>query len=74
MAGWESKKFGGIMNKPPNPGSDEALDAGCICAVLDNAHGRGAFDFPPDEDGNPMFWITGGCPLHAPQEEPNDRV
>lgn len=25
----------------PNPGSDEAIAAGCRCPVLDNAHGRG---------------------------------
>lgn len=41
----------------PNPGSDEAIAEGCICAVLDNARGRG--------DG--PFWITEGCPLHQPQ-------
>jgi hypothetical protein len=23
-----------------SPGSDEALNAGCICPVLDNRHGR----------------------------------
>lgn len=44
----------------PNPGSDEALKQGCKCAVLDNCHGRGAFDFP---DG--QFWITEDCPLHG---------
>ena len=42
----------------PNPGSDEAIRQGCICPVLDNRHGKGAFDFG---DGN--FWITEGCPL-----------
>jgi len=25
----------------PNPGSDEAIELGCICPILDNAHGRG---------------------------------
>lgn len=24
-----------------NPGSDEAIKAGCKCPVLDNAHGKG---------------------------------
>lgn len=46
---------------PPNPGSDEARRLGCICAVLDNSHGRG--------DG--PFWITEGCPVHAPHK-PDD--
>ncbi len=45
----------------PNPGSDEAIKKGCICAVLDNRHGLGAFDF-----GDGVFWITSGCPLHDP--------
>lgn len=24
-----------------NPGSDDALKDGCVCPVLDNAHGKG---------------------------------
>lgn len=56
----------------PNPGSDEAIKQGCICAIADNAHGLG---IPwPRDDGkdpvkNPSFWITVGCPLHHPEEE-----
>ncbi len=46
------------MDKP-NPGSKEAQDLGCTCAVLDNNHGRG---IPGDDE--PMFWITEGCPVH----------
>lgn len=55
----------------PNPGSREALAQGCICAVLDNEHGRGCYT---DEAGNPQFWISGGCPLHDPSElgDPTD--
>lgn len=52
------------MNEPmekPNPGSEKARLMGCICAVLDNNHGRVAPD-PPDG-----WWITAGCPLHAPR-------
>lgn len=48
----------------PNPGSDEAIKKGCLCAVLDNRHGLGAFDF-----GDGMFWITQGCILHDPKGE-----
>jgi hypothetical protein len=44
----------------PNPGSRKALDAGCICAVLDNNHGR----WSPFPSGD--FWVTEGCPVHAP--------
>lgn len=57
------------MNKP-NPGSKEARDKGCTCAVMDNGYGRGA-QF--DKDGNPLFWISGDCPLHGKQEPPHDR-
>ena len=47
-------------NAVPNPGSTSALNRGCICAVLDNAHGQGYM-------GNPnRFVITEGCPVHAP--------
>lgn len=46
----------------PNPGSDEAIKQGCLCAVMDNCHGRGC---GRSEDGKPLFWITGDCPLHG---------
>lgn len=50
------------------PGSDAAVKAGCTCARMDNAYGRGAVGSTP---GNRLFWISGDCPLHAPtpQEE-----
>ena len=41
----------------PNPGSNEAIELGCICPVLDNNHGR----------GSGPFWYTEGCPVHCPQ-------
>lgn len=49
----------------PNPGSAEAVAAGCTCAVIDNHRGRGI----PTKDG-PTFWITEGCPVHAPSPQP----
>ena len=42
----------------PNPGSDEALDQGCTCPVLDNGHGRGRFG-----DGE-QFIYSLDCPVH----------
>lgn len=45
----------------PNPGSTEAADLGCLCARMDNHHGRGF-----EMDGELCFYITMGCPLHAP--------
>ncbi|HEX5015979.1 MAG TPA: hypothetical protein VFX15_00160 [Actinomycetes bacterium] len=42
----------------PHPGSQAAIDAGCICPVLDNNHGKSP-PWPPDG-----WWIVEGCPLH----------
>lgn len=47
--------------KPPNPGSEEALDMGCRCPVLDNHHGRGF----PWGGIDPSFWISELCPIHG---------
>lgn len=44
----------------PNPGSNEALDKGCTCPVLDNGHGNGVL-----WDGELSFWINAECPLHG---------
>nr|DAE07572.1 MAG TPA: hypothetical protein [Podoviridae sp. ctnCN2] len=44
----------------PNPGSDEAIEQGCICPVLDNNHGQGT--------GENYWWITRDCPLHGAKE------
>jgi hypothetical protein len=56
--------------KSPNlhPGSTESVQRGCTCAILDNNHGYVA---PWSPDG---WWITAGCPLHAPGESRNDVV
>lgn len=43
------------------PGSYVALVNGCTCPTVDNAHGNGAWGKPD------QFWITEGCPLHAPR-------
>ena len=45
-------------SSPPTPGSDAALELGCRCAVLDNAHGQGYYGQPG------VFVITAGCPVH----------
>lgn len=49
------------MNDTPNPGSEAARAAGCLCAILDNNHGRFA-PHPPDG-----WWVTQWCPVHDPQ-------
>jgi hypothetical protein len=46
-----------ILMDKPNPGSDEAIAAGCTCPVLDNSHDR----------GKGPFTLTEGCPIHDPR-------
>lgn len=47
------------MSWEANPGSDAALDLGCICPVMDNNHGK----WPPrPPDG---WWIRPECPVHG---------
>ena len=42
----------------PNPGSKEAIRQGCVCPILDNAHGQGI------KNGT-QFWINSECPIHG---------
>lgn len=52
----------------PNPGSNEAIEQGCNCPVLDNLHGKG---FPvTTEEGELQigYWMTEDCPLHGQPE------
>lgn len=49
----------------PNPGSEEAIKAGCTCPVMDNNRGKG---IPiPGKDGKieTAFWMSGDCPIHG---------
>jgi hypothetical protein len=46
----------------PNPGSQEAIQQGCKCPVLDNRRGKG---FVVNSEGEPEFWINEDCPLHG---------
>lgn len=48
----------------PNPGSPAAQDHGCQCPYYDNRKGKGI-----PMDGELVFWIVVGCPLHAPTED-----
>jgi hypothetical protein len=45
----------------PNPGSPEAVEAGCSCPVLDNHHGKGR----PYKD-SVEFVMNFDCPIHGP--------
>lgn len=53
------------MVKEPNPGSAEAVEAGCKCPVMDNLHGKG---IPLTTSGcitQVAYWINGDCPIHG---------
>ena len=52
-----------------NPGSDEAIAAGCTCPAMDNGHGRGYLGGVTDDKGQTVFVISCGCPLHGIVEE-----
>lgn len=55
-----------------NPGSNEAIEQGCTCPVLDNGRGRGYMGGVKDKDGNTMFIMNDSCPLH--KSEPIGRA
>ena len=55
------------MSDRPSPGSDAAVEQGCTCPVLDNAHGKGFL-----WDGAKVFWITDSCPLHGKRNKRKD--
>ena len=44
---------------PLNPGSDEAVAKGCICARMDNAYGKGYMGVAG------VFCVQMDCPLHG---------
>ena len=44
--------------KKPNPGTQEALNMGCTCPVIDNHYGKGYFG-----DGESYIYIE-DCPIH----------
>lgn len=44
--------------KLPNPGSQQAIEAGCLCPILDNHYGKG-WNKMPD-----TFVYNCDCPIH----------
>lgn len=45
----------------PTPGSDEAVNKGCVCPIIDNCYGKGV-----GENGEQYgWWVTAECPLHG---------
>jgi hypothetical protein len=47
---------GTVDKETPNPGSEAAQEAGCLCPVVDNHYGKGV-------DGE--FWMSADCPIHG---------
>ena len=50
----------------PNPGTQEAIDAGCTCPVMDNGRGWG---FCGMGGGKGIYCYSEGCPIHWPKEQ-----
>ena len=49
-----------------NPGSKEAVSAGCICPEMENRRGAGAY---LRSDETIAFWVNQDCPLHGEMED-----
>lgn len=59
------------MNQP-NPGSDEAIEQGCKCPVMDNNRGKG-LPWPNGNGGyDTAFWMSADCPLHGTKDKPQE--
>ena len=50
--------------KIPNPGSNEAIDLGCSCPIMDNSYGEGYMGMKD------TFIYNQSCKLHKTKEEP----
>lgn len=48
------------MSDKHNPGSREAIEAGCTCPRMDNINGKGVLI-----DGQICFWYNPECPYHT---------
>ena len=55
------------MKLIPNPGSPEAVAAGCTCPIMDNSHGFGMLGgaVTNPDDGKPVFIFHEDCPIHG---------
>lgn len=62
-------------SKHPNPGSLDAIEKGCLCPVLDNGHGQGAWGgIQQGLERQPLFWINAACPIHGKSQTPIDEA
>jgi hypothetical protein len=49
------------MEEKPNPGTEEAIQQGCTCPVMDNHYGQGR----PNGQGGVEFWYNENCLIHG---------
>jgi hypothetical protein len=49
----------------PNPGTKEAIEAGCTCPVMDNNYGKGIPIKTKDGTIQTAYWMEDNCPLHG---------
>ena len=42
------------------PGTKKAIEAGCVCPVVDNHYGAGV----PSNTGEQLYWYSGECKYH----------
>ena len=56
------------LNQLLTPGSPSAIDKGCLCPVIVNNHGKGAF---VNTEGEAVFWYNKDCPLHGQADDIN---
>ena len=54
--------------KHPFPGSQAAIEAGCICEARDNRRGKG-FDGAGNRETH--YWVMEGCSLHDKTKKSN---
>jgi len=54
-----------MSERVPPPGSQEAVDEGCICGIAENTGGRG-IDGKGEE-----YVLVNECPLHGPHLFPD---
>ena len=54
------------MKNKHNPGSDEAIKAGCSCPIMDNRYGGGTYYVGSKE---PAFWYDSECRYHKGNDD-----
>lgn len=59
----------GAFDEQSNPGSEESIEQGCLCPILDNGRGRGRGYMGKKN----VFIYSYECPLHCHVEKEENR-